>query len=107
MLRIPTELDEATENAAHQVIGCCMNVHRELGPGLLEQIYQRAPELELRATNISFEREKPFKVMYREKCLYTHRLDLVVDGRLVVELLAIVDPLEVAGTVAGEKSGPP
>jgi GxxExxY protein len=89
MLRVPTKLDEATESLAHRVIGCCMNVHRELGPGLVEQIYQRAVELELRVAAIQFEREKRFKVIYREKCLYIHRLDLVVEERLMIELKAV------------------
>jgi GxxExxY protein len=98
MLRVQTKTDELTENLAHQVIGCCMNVHRELGPGLVEQIYQRAVELELTVANIAFEREKRYKVIYREKCLYVHRLDLVVEERLMIELKAVdrLHPVHVA-----------
>jgi GxxExxY protein len=98
MLRVQTKTDEVTENLAHKVIGCCMNVHRELGPGLVEQIYQRAVELELKVAGIAFEREKRFRVIYREKCLYVHRLDLVVEERLMIELKAVdrLHPVHVA-----------
>jgi GxxExxY protein len=98
MLNVETKIDDATEALAHRVIGCCLAVHRELGPGLVEQIYQRALELELKAADIAFEREKRFKVMYRERCLYIHRLDLVVDGRLMMELKAVdrLHPVHVA-----------
>jgi len=98
MLNVETKIDDATEALAHRVIGCCLAVHRALGPGLVEQIYQRALELELKAADIAFEREKRFKVMYRDKCLYIHRLDLVVDGRLMIELKAVdrLHPVHVA-----------
>jgi len=89
MLRIATKLDDQTEELIHRVVGCCITVHRELGPGLVEAIYQRAVALELEAAGISFEREKRFPVRYRGKVLYIHRLDLVVDNRLVLELKAV------------------
>ena len=89
MLRIATKLDDQTEELIHRVIGCCITVHRELGPGLLETIYQRAVALELEAASIPFEREKRFPVRYRGKVLHIHRLDLVVDNRLVLELKAV------------------
>ena len=98
MLHVATKVDESTEDLVHRVIGCCITVHRELGPGLVEPIYHRAVELELGAAGIPFEREKRFKVMYRGKCLYIHRLDLVVDGRLMIELKAVdrLHPVHVA-----------
>ena len=89
MLRVPSNLDPSVEELVHRTIGCCIAVHRELGPGLLEQIYQRAVGLELGAARIPFESEKRFPVVYRGRRLYTHRLDLVVDGRLVLELKAV------------------
>jgi GxxExxY protein len=89
MLRIATKLDDHTEELIHRVIGCCITVHRELGPGLVEAIYQRAVALEMEAASIPFERERRFPVRYRGKVLYIHRLDLVVDNRLVLELKAV------------------
>jgi GxxExxY protein len=89
MLRVATKLDDETENLIHRVIGCGITVHRELGPGLVEPIYNRAFALELEVAGISFEREKRFPVTYRGKMLYIHRLDLVVENRLVLELKAV------------------
>jgi len=98
MLKVPARLDDVTEDLVRRVIGSCIRVHRELGPGLLEAIYHRAVELELKCAGIAFESEKPYRVMYREKCLYTHRLDLVVEGRVVLELKAVerLHPVHVA-----------
>ena len=89
MLRITSSLDESTEELAHRVIGCCITVHSALGPGLVEPVYHRAVGVELEHCGIPFEREKRFPVRYREKPLYIHRLDLVVDGRIMVELKAV------------------
>ena len=68
-------------SSVRRTIGCCIAVHRELGPGLLETIYQRAVAIELNAAGIPFERERPFPVTYRGKRLYLHRVDLVVSAR--------------------------
>ena len=89
MLRIPTTLDPAIEELVHQTIGCCITVHRELGPGLIEQAYGRAVGYELAANGIPFEREKGFPISYRGEYLYMHRLDLLVAGKIVLELKAV------------------
>ena len=70
---------------------------------LSETIYQRAVELELKAAGITFERERPFPVMYRGICLYTHKLDLVVENQLMVELKAVerIHPVHEAQTLSG------
>ena len=88
MLRVITTLEPELEGIIHQVIGCCIVVHKALGPGLLERIYQKAVALELNAAGIPYEREKRFPVIYRGKCLFTHRVDFVVS-----KLPAIVDKL--------------
>jgi GxxExxY protein len=89
MLNVSSDLDPSTEDLIHRIIGCCITVHCELGPGLLEQIYHRAVGVELQHCGIPFEREKRFPVKYRDKALYLHRLDLVVDGRVMLELKAV------------------
>ena len=89
MLRIVTPFDPQLEELVHDVIGCCIAVHKELGPGLVEQIYQRAVGLELDAAGISYQREKRFPVIYRGKCLYAHRVDLVVADQIILELKAV------------------
>ena len=89
MLRTSSPLSTELEDLAHRTIGCCINVHRELGPGLLELIYQRAVGYELEANGIPFERECPVPINYRGRRVYVHRLDLVVSGQLLLELKAV------------------
>ena len=89
MLQIQSKLDASLEDLVYRTIGCCIAVHRELGPGLLETIYQRAVAIELNAAGIPFERERPFPVTYRGKRLYLHRVDLVVSGQILLELKAV------------------
>jgi GxxExxY protein len=102
MLRIPSRLDDDLEALIHRVIGCCIEVHRQLGPGLLEIICQRAIALELEAAGIRFEREKRCAVSYRSRRLYVHCLDLVVDDRLLLELKAVerLHPVHMAQTLS-------
>ncbi|HXI29119.1 MAG TPA: GxxExxY protein, partial [Vicinamibacterales bacterium] len=73
----------------HDTIGCCIAVHRELGPGLLEVVYSRALTVELRAKEIPFEREKNFPVIYRGQTLCDQHLDFVVAGQLILEIKSI------------------
>jgi GxxExxY protein len=89
MLLKHSDFSADLEDLAHRVIGCCIAVHRELGPGLIEAAYDRAARLELTASNIPFESEKRYPIVYREKTVYVHRLDLVVDKQLVVELKCV------------------
>lgn len=89
MLRLSTRLDDELERLVHRTIGCCIEVHKQLGPGLLETIYQRAVALELKTAGIPYEREKAYPVRYREQQLYVHHLDFVVDQRLILELKAV------------------
>ena len=62
MLRIRSPLSDDVERLIHDTIGCCIRVHRELGPGLFERIYAGALCLELKAAEIPFEREKHYMV---------------------------------------------
>jgi len=89
MLRIKTPLPEDAEEIVHDVIGCCIAVHRELGPGLLETIYSRAVGIELEARRIPFEIEKAVPVHYRGQPLCYQRLDLLIDKRVVLEVKSV------------------
>jgi GxxExxY protein len=89
MLRVPSPLPDDLERLVHDTIGCCITVHRILGPGLLEMIYSRAIGLELKAAGIAFEREKTFPVMYRGELLCEQRLDVVVEGAIVLEITSV------------------
>lgn len=73
---------------SEKVIGCCLRVHRALGPGYLEKIYEEAVTLDLRDAGLPFERQKPVAVSYLGREIGEHRLDLVVAGSLVLELKA-------------------
>jgi len=70
----------------YKVIGCMIEVHKELGPGFLESVYHRALEIELRHQGIAFESEKEISLRYRGETIGVHRLDLFVENELVVEL---------------------
>ena len=71
------------------IIAAAIAVHRVLGPGYLESVYQEALCVELRANGIPFEREKPVAILYRDEPVGEHRLDLLVAGKVVVELKAV------------------
>lgn len=78
------------------IIGACIEVHRELGPGLLESIYEECVCLELSARGIAYERQVSLPVMYKGvqiPCDY--RIDLFVERRVVVELKAVQSLLPV------------
>jgi GxxExxY protein len=89
MLKVPSRLSDELEDLIHRTIGCCIAVHRTLGPGLLEGIYSRAIYLELETANIGFEVQKAYPVMYRGRLLCYQRLDFVVEGNLVLEVKAV------------------
>ena len=72
-----------------RVIGAAISVHRTLGPGFIEGIYEEALALEFQAQGITFERQKAVPVLYRGTLVGNHRLDFLVEGSLVVELKAV------------------
>jgi len=84
-----TPLSDEIERLVHDTIGCCITVHRALGPGMLELIYSRAVAIELTAAGIPFEREKPFPVMYRGELLCHQHLDFLVAGAIVLEIKSV------------------
>ena len=72
-----------------RVIEAAIRVHKTLGPGFLESVYESALCLELAAQGIPFERQKVVKLFYRDIVVGEHRLDIVVEGVLLVELKAV------------------
>jgi GxxExxY protein len=73
----------------HQIIGCAMEVHRQLGPGLLEITYETALCLELTQEGIPFVRQAGVPVYYKGHLIGEHRPDLVVQDRVVVEVKSV------------------
>ena len=82
------EPSREVDDLARAVIGSAIDVHRELGPGYSESVYEEALAQELFRAGIIFERQKSFKVKFRGCVVGEGRVDLLVDGRLVVELKA-------------------
>ena len=83
------EPDSETDALAHAVIGASIEVHRQLGPGFLEQIYEEALCVELRLRDVPFQRQKLVKAEYKGVYVGEGRLDLLVGKRLVVELKTV------------------
>ena len=78
------------EEETYKIIGICMEVHRNLGPGLLEIIYKDAIEIELKEYSIFFEREKEFIIEYKGKILpHKFYADFVVNGDIILEIKAV------------------
>src|SRR3989441_9657677 len=75
------------------IIAAAIAVHRELGPGFLESIYEQALAVEFAMCGIAFIRQKPIPLFYRDHQIGEHRLDFLVEDKIVVELKA-VDALE-------------
>ena len=72
-----------------KIIGCAMTVHKSLGNGFQEVIYQRALAIEMRLSGISCTREHEMPVSYRDEQIGTRRVDFLVQGLISVELKAI------------------
>jgi GxxExxY protein len=83
------EPDPQLDAVAHAVIGAAIEVHRRLGAGLDESLYESALCVELGLRGLSFVKQPVVQVQYKGQTIGEKRLDLVVEGRLVVELKAV------------------
>ena len=72
-----------------RIIAAAIRVHRELGPGFLEGMYEEALAIEFAAASIAFERQKLLPVFYREHLIGEHRLDFLIEQKVILELKAI------------------
>ena len=78
------------EEETFKIIGVCMEVHRNLGPGLLEVVYKDALEIEFKANNLPFEREKEFSIEYKGVILpHKFYADFIVNEDIVLEVKAV------------------
>ena len=77
------------EDLTRQIIGCAMEVHKYLGNGFQELIYQRALAIEMNYQGVLFEREKEMSIYYRGENIGTRRVDFFIDNKIMVELKAI------------------
>lgn len=72
-----------------KIIACCFRVHNELGPGFAERIYHKALMIALENSGLAYETERKVRVFFQGKEVGTFRLDLVVEGKIIVEVKAV------------------
>jgi GxxExxY protein len=77
------------ESLSQKIIGAAIRVHKELGPGFLESIYEEALKIELSKQGYKYETQKQIIIKYHDNEVGTHRLDLLVEGLIIVELKAV------------------
>ena len=77
------------EKLTDKIIEACINVHKELGSGFLESIYQNALIIELKRNKFTFESEKAVNVEYLGIKVGSHKIDLFIEGEVVVELKTV------------------
>ena len=84
-------MDSVNENEiSNKIIGCAIEVHKVLGPGLLESAYEECLAAEFNAQGLKYERQKPIPLIYRDvKLDCGYRLDFLVENKVIVELKAI------------------
>jgi GxxExxY protein len=73
-----------------KIIKCAIEVHKHLGNGFQEVIYQRALAIEFSLQNVSFEREFEMPLFYKGEQIGTRRVDFFIEGKVMVELKAII-----------------
>ena len=83
------------EDLTKRIIGCAIEVHKRLGNGFQEVIYQRALEIEMTLSGLKFSRELEMSIFYRESQIGTRRVDFFVEEKIMVELKAIIHLEEV------------
>jgi len=90
------------EQLAEATIGICLAVHRELGPGMNENVYARACRLEFEAAGVSYEAEKAVPIRYRGRLITTQRIDILVADKLILEVKSVdrIHPVHVAQAVS-------
>jgi GxxExxY protein len=77
------------EELTRKIIGCAMEVHRRLGNGYQEVIYQRALSIEFEVAHLQYVREQEMSIFYRDRCIGTRRVDFYVGNLIMVEIKAI------------------
>src|SRR5688572_24392833 len=82
-------MEQLINELTHKIIGCAMQVHRTLGSGFQELIYQRALAIEMQVAGLTAARELEMPIFYREEQIGTRRVDFLVEGRVMLELKAV------------------
>lgn len=79
----------------HKIIGAAIEVHRRLGPGLVEKLYEEALCVELQERQLQFERQKLLEIDYKGHNIGSFRLDLLVEDSVILELKSVKELLPV------------
>ena len=82
-------IPQAVERIGKNVLNSAFQVHKSLGPGFVEKIYEEALCVELAVRDIPFERQKVIQIYYRERPIGVHRLDFLVAKAVIVEIKAV------------------
>jgi len=77
------------QDITEKIIGAAYNVHNNLGSGFLEKVYQNSLAIELRSLDFLFDMEKPIKVYYRGEIVGDYIADIIIDGKVILEIKAI------------------
>jgi GxxExxY protein len=80
---------EAINKLTEKVIGCAIEVHRVLGPGLLESVYEEALCIELSDSGLKFQRQVNIPAVYKGREVGQYRIDLIVEEAVIVELKSV------------------
>lgn len=88
-LHVKNRLDEKTEALINSIIGAAIDVHRELGPGYLEKVYEQAMSLELSHRGLAYSTQKPVAVYYKGVKIHGQVLDIVVEEKVILELKSV------------------
>lgn len=79
------------EKLTHSIIGAAMEVHKHMGNGFQEVVYQRALAIEMHLRNIEFAREQEMPLLYKGHDVGTQRVDFFVEGKIMVEIKAVIN----------------
>jgi GxxExxY protein len=82
-------MQKPKDSLTEKIIACCFKVHNELGPGFNEKIYHKALMISFEDSGLVYESEKTFDVFFEDKKVGAFRLDLLVEGKVIVELKAL------------------
>lgn len=86
---------EESHSITKRIIGCCFEVHKEIGPGFNEKIYHNALKLLFEQKGLRFETEKEFEVFYLNKKVGSFRTDLIIENQVIVEIKSLADNIPI------------
>ncbi len=85
--KIPDNIPENT--VTQRIIKCAIEVHKQLGPGLLESIYENALAIELELEGLAYKEQLAVPIIYKGRSLGEHRLDLLIEDMVIVEIKSV------------------